>query len=76
MARGDSVGLPVNYRDSDAPVHWCAYDVSAPTGCSGFAMVFAKRACARVRSRNRFSHTSEVKVQSLRNLLSIETITH
>lgn len=57
-------------------MHWCVYDASAPAGLFRFAMVFAKRACVRVRARNRFSHTSEVKVQSLRNLLSIETITH
>lgn len=72
--RGDSSGSLINYIDSDA--YWCAYDVSAPAGLFRLAMVFAKRAYVRMRARNRFSHTSEVKVQSLRNLLSIETITH
>lgn len=40
--------------------------------------VFAKRACACACACvcNQFLHTSEVKVHSLRNLLSIETITH
>lgn len=54
------------YRFSDAPMHWCAYDVSAPASLFGLVMVFAKRAWAhvcvhvtdsRTRAKSKFSHS-------------------
>ncbi|KYM84310.1 hypothetical protein ALC53_05403 [Atta colombica] len=52
-----------------------AYDVNALAGLFRLTMVFAKRACVRMRARNRFSHTNEVKVQynSLDPIVIIET---